>query len=85
VPECCPAEAVVAAYVNHTATSEERRRVEAHLTECDDCGELVAFLVRWSDKESEGSGDASAMKPVSPAASSMNFSKHKKSKKSLPT
>jgi anti-sigma factor RsiW len=56
VPECCPAEEVIAAYVNHQATPEERRLVEAHLTHCDECGELVAFLVRWAAEGSNESG-----------------------------
>ena len=47
VPESCPPEEVIAAYVSHKATPDERRLVEAHLTRCDECGELVAFLVRW--------------------------------------
>ena len=46
--ERCPSEEVIAAYVNHNATPEERRRVEAHLSECDECSELIVFLVRWA-------------------------------------
>ena len=41
---------MIAAYVNHKATPDERRLVEAHLTGCDECGELVAFLVRWTSE-----------------------------------
>lgn len=41
----CPAEEIIAAYVRHTATPEERQMVESHLLGCDDCCELVSFLV----------------------------------------
>jgi len=51
VPERCPTEEVIAAYVNHNATAEERQLVEAHLITCDECSELVAFLVKWSESE----------------------------------
>jgi anti-sigma factor RsiW len=59
VPDCCPVEEAIAAYVHHNATPEERRLIEAHLVECDECSELVAFLVRWTNEElNESSGKA---------------------------
>lgn len=55
MPDCCPVEEAIAAYVHHKATPEERRLIEAHLVECDECSELVAFLVCWSDEDPDES------------------------------
>lgn len=55
MPACCPTEEVIAAYLNRNATPEERRLIEAHLTECKECGELIAFLVRLPGEDANGS------------------------------
>jgi Putative zinc-finger len=42
----CPEENTLAAFVSHNLTPAEMAEVEAHLSRCGDCCEVVAFVVR---------------------------------------
>jgi tetratricopeptide (TPR) repeat protein len=44
---------LLAAFVEHTLTNEEREAIVAHLGECADCREQVAIAVKFSGSESE--------------------------------
>ncbi|HVC21667.1 MAG TPA: CHAT domain-containing protein [Vicinamibacterales bacterium] len=48
-PDACPDEEALAAYIDGTLAATDRAAVEAHLTRCADCREIVAETARFRE------------------------------------
>ncbi|MDQ3821416.1 MAG: zf-HC2 domain-containing protein [Acidobacteriota bacterium] len=46
VSDDCPAPELLAVYLEGLGSDSERRHIEAHLADCQDCRRIVAMIVR---------------------------------------